>query len=68
MTNRELNDVLSALENEGYDGDVVYDAIKKIELDAGCLITDYEPLEAAIEITRLVNMWRWLEDEKNQEK
>lgn len=67
MTDEELNFLLGALESAGYDGDVVADAIAKIEKDADCKITDYDVVAAAIEITHLVDMWRWLEDGLNNE-
>ena len=66
MTEQELNNLLSDLECAGYDGDVVADAIKKIEHDADISILDYDPVPAAIEIVHLVDFWRVLEDEENK--
>ena len=56
MTEKELNYLLGELDSAGYDGDVVADAIKRIELDAECNILDYDLVNATIEIVRLVDM------------
>ena len=58
MTEKELNELLYALENAGYDAQVVHDAIEQIEAESNCDITEFDNFEAAIEIVHLIDMWR----------
>ena len=58
MTDKELNELLYALENAGYDAEVVHDAIEQIEAESNCDITEFDNFEAAIEIVHLIDMWR----------
>lgn len=61
MTEKELNELLYALENAGYDAEVVHDAIQQIEAENNCDITEYDNFVAAIEIVHLIDMWRKFE-------
>ena len=58
MTDKELNELLYALENAGYDAEVVHDAIEQIEAESNCDIIEFDNFEAAIEIVHLIDMWR----------
>ena len=58
MTDKELNELLYALECAGYDAEVVHDAIEQIEAESNCDITEYDNFVAAIEIVHLIDMWR----------
>ena len=60
MTDKELNELLYALENADYDAQEIHDAIEQIEAESNCDITEYDNFVAAIEITHLIDMWRSL--------
>ena len=62
MTDKELNELLSVLENAGYDAEVVHDAIQQLEAENNCDITEYDNFVAAVEIVHLIDMWRTFED------
>ena len=58
MTEQELNDVLSSLEYNGFSAEEIHDAINEIEATNDYKITDLDPIDAAIEITRTIMVWR----------
>ena len=58
MTDKELNELLYALENADYDAQEIHDAIEQIEAESNCDITEYDNFVAAIEIVHLIDMWR----------
>lgn len=56
MTEQELNDLLWDLENAGFSADEIHDAIEFLEISNDYKITDLDPVDAAIEITRTIMM------------
>lgn len=64
MTDKELNELLYALENAGYDAQDIHDAIAKIESVNNCDITDYDGFTAAIKIVHLIDLGDILKDDE----
>ena len=56
MTEKELNELLYALENAGYDAQDIHGAIEQIESENNCDIKDYDNFVAAIEIVHLIDL------------
>ena len=54
MTEQELNELLYALEENGYDAQDIHDAIESIEMNLNIDIKDLTQLDACAQICRYV--------------
>lgn len=59
MTVKEYEVVVAELESAGYSKEEIYDAVKTLH-DEGTPVFKLLPLTAAIEITRMIDLWRWM--------
>ena len=59
MTINEYEALLVHLENAGYSKEEVEDAIHTLH-DEGTPVFKMHPIAAVIEITRMIDLWRWM--------
>lgn len=59
MTIKEYADLVLQLMSVGYSKDEIKDAVHELNHD-GTNVFDLYPLAAAIEITRMIDLWRWM--------
>lgn len=59
MTIREYADLVFELNNAGYSKEEIKDAVHELNHD-GMNVFDLYPITAAIEITRMIDLWRWM--------
>ena len=59
MTIREYATLVKELESNGYSKDEIKDAVHELNHD-GTNVFDLYPITAAFEITRMIDLWRWM--------
>lgn len=59
MTIKDYADLVLQLMSVGYSKDEIKDAVHELNHD-GTNVFDLYPLAAAIEITRMIDLWRWM--------
>ena len=62
MTIREYADLVFELNQAGYSKDEIKAAVHELNHNR-TNVFDLYPLTAAIEITRMIDLWRWMPDD-----
>lgn len=62
MTLKEYADLVVELESAGYSKEEIEDAVHTLH-DEGTHVFKLYPITAAIEITRMIDLWRWMPDD-----